>query len=61
MDGIRRRGKPRKSWKDNINEWTAQSMLSLLRITDDRGRWAVIAADATVGVPQGRLDVVGIS
>ena len=26
-------------------------MSSLLRIADDRGRWAVIAADAPVGVP----------
>ena len=52
MDGSRRRGRPHKSWKDNIKEWTGQSMSSLLRIADDRGRWAVIAADVSVGVPQ---------
>ena len=46
-----------KSWNDdNIKEWTGQSMSSLLRIVDDSGRWAVIAADA----PQWRLDVTGI-
>ena len=40
--GSRRRGRPCKSWKDNINEWTDQSMSSLLHITDDRGRWTVM-------------------
>ena len=39
-----------KSWKDNIKEWTGPSMSSLLRIADDRGRWAVLSADAYVGV-----------
>ena len=51
VDGSRRTGRPRKSQKDNIKEWTGQSMSSLLRIADDRGRWAVIAAVASVGVP----------
>ena len=43
--------RPRKSWKDNIKEWTGQSVSSMLRITDDRGRWAVLAAETSVGVP----------
>ena len=30
-------------------------------IADDRGQWAVIAADVSVGVPQRRLSVMGIS
>ena len=30
-------------------------------IADDRGRWAVIAADASAGVSQRRLGVTGIS
>ena len=51
VDGRRRRGRPRKSWKDNINEWTGQSLSSLLRIVDDRSRWAPIIAHASVGVP----------
>ena len=45
MDGRRRRGRSRKSWKDNIKEWMGQSM-SLLHITDDRSRWAAITASA---------------
>ena len=36
MDGNRRRGWPRKWWKDNIKEWTDQSMSSLLRVADDK-------------------------
>ena len=48
----RRRVRPRKSWKGNIKGWTGQSISSLLPIADDRrSRWAVIAADASVGVP----------
>ena len=55
----RRTGRPRKSWKDYIKEWTGQSMSPLLRIADDRSRWEPITAEASVGVPQQR--VVGIS
>ena len=36
-------------------------MSSLLRIADDRGQWAVIAADSSVGVSKRRLGVTGIS
>ena len=44
-----------------IKEWTGQSMSSLLHIAHDRGRWAVIAANASVRVPQQRMGVTGIS
>ena len=44
------------SWKDDIKECTGQSKSSLPRIADDS-----IKIEATVGVPQGRLDVTGIS
>ena len=36
VDGSHRRGRPHKSWKDTIKEWTGQSMLSLVHIMDDR-------------------------
>ena len=36
VDGRRRRGRPCKSWKDKVKEWTGQLISSLLRITDDR-------------------------
>ena len=40
VDGSRRIGTPRKTWKDNIKGWVGQSMPSLLCIADDRSRWA---------------------
>ena len=54
------RGRPCKSCKDNIKEWTGQSISSLLRIADDRSRWAVITVDAFVGVRQRRLFVTAL-
>ena len=59
--GRRRRGRPRKSRKDDIMKWTGQSMSSMLCIADDRGRWAVITSDASGGVLQRRLDLTDIS
>ena len=56
---MRRRGRPRKSWKDSIKEWTCLSTPSLLCVADDRRRWAAITAEASVGVPQRRLGVTG--
>ena len=44
----RRRGRPRKAWKDNIKDWTGQSFLSVLHITEDRSQ--TITAEAFVGV-----------
>ena len=51
VDSSRCRGRPLISWKDNIKEQTGRLMSSLLHIMDDRGRWAVITADAFVGYP----------
>ena len=51
------RGRPCKSYKGNIKEWTGQSMSPLLLITDDRSRGAAII----VKVPQRRLSITGIS
>ena len=59
-DGSRPRGRPRKSWRENIRERTGHSLSSLLRIADDRSRWATIAADASVGVTQRRLGVMDV-
>ena len=55
VDGGRRSGKLRKLWKDNIKEWTGQSMSSLRRVAEDRRRRAAITAEAWV--PQRRLCV----
>ena len=55
------RNRPRKPWKNNIKEWTDQSVSPLVRIADDISRWAAIRAEASVGVPQRRLSVTRIS
>ena len=60
-DGSCRRGRPRKPRRDDIKEWTGQLLLPLLRIADDRSRWATIALEASVGVPERRLGVMGVS
>ena len=49
-----------KIMEHNTKEWTGQSMSSLLLIADGRSRWAVIAADASVGVTQRRRGVTDI-
>ena len=60
VDDSCRRGRPRKSWKIKIKEWTGQSMSSLLCIVDDGGRWAVIAAEGIcLSIPQRHLGVMG--
>ena len=57
LDSSRCRERPDKSWK----EWTGQSMLKLLRIANDRSRWAAVTAEASVGVPEQRLGVARLS
>ena len=59
VDSSRRRGRPRKSWRDNVEEWTRHSRSSLLRITDDRSQKATITVEASVGIPQQRPGVMG--
>ena len=61
VEGRRCRGRPHKYWTDNIKEWAGQLTSSLLRIVDDQGRWTVVVADASVGVPQRLLDVTSFS
>ena len=50
VDGSRRRERPRKSRKDNVKEWTGQSISSLLRITDDGSQWEATIAEASVEI-----------
>ena len=59
VDERRRKGRPRKSWKDYIKECTGQSTSSLVRVAEDKRQWAAIIAEASVGVTQRRLGVKG--
>ena len=39
VEGMRRRGRPRKMWLDNIKDWTRLSIADLLDSTQDRTKW----------------------
>jgi len=39
MAGVRRRGRPRTAWIDNIKSWTGLSVEESLRMTEDRNKW----------------------
>ena len=39
MPGVRRRGRPRTAWIDNIKSWTGLYVEESIRMTEDRGKW----------------------
>ena len=39
MPGVRRRGRPRTAWINNIKSWTGLSMEESIRMTEDRDKW----------------------
>ena len=51
VEGKRRRGRPRKSWNDNIREWTGHNLVTLLRLTEDREGWKELTAQVTNTAP----------
>lgn len=51
VEGKRRRGRQRKSWMDNIKEWTSCSFQTLLRTAEDREHWRSLTAQASTMTP----------
>jgi len=39
MSDVRRRGRPRLAWIDNIKSWTGLSVEESVRMTEDRDKW----------------------
>jgi len=39
MPGVRRRGRPRTAWMDNIKMWTGLSVEESIRMTKDSDKW----------------------
>jgi len=39
MPDVRKRGRPRTAWIDNIKSWTGLSVEESVRITKDRDKW----------------------
>jgi len=51
VEGKRRRGRQKKSWVDNIKEWTAQPLQHLLLATQDREAWKKISFASSLMSP----------
>jgi len=39
VEGIRGRGRPRRAWSDDFEEWTNLSTEEMLQLTKDRSAW----------------------
>ena len=42
VDGTNRRGRPKKSWIDDVKEWTGLTIRDMIDIAYDREKWKVI-------------------
>ena len=51
MNGVRRQGRPRKRWEDNIREWTGLEFAKSQTAVENRGKWRKLVAKSSV-VPQ---------
>ena len=51
LEGKRKRGRQKKSWLDNIKEWTNQPVQHLLEATQDREGWKKISAASSLMSP----------
>ena len=52
VEGGRRRGRQRKSWSDNIKDWTEMTTPQLLMAATDRPSWRRLSASASLSSPQ---------
>ena len=48
VKGTRRRGRQKKRWENNINEWTGMGFVDFLRAAEDREGWKSIVATSSV-------------
>ena len=48
VKGVRRRGRQKKRWEDNIKEWIGMGSGDSLRAAEDREEWKVIFATSSV-------------
>ena len=51
VKGGRRQGRQRKSWEDNIREWTSLAFAMSQRAVKNRGKWRQLVAKSSM-VPQ---------
>ena len=48
VNGSRKRGRQRRTWSDNISNWTGLSLAATLRIAEDRTRWREVVRKSSV-------------
>ncbi|KAJ8388236.1 hypothetical protein AAFF_G00136070 [Aldrovandia affinis] len=58
VQGGRKRGRPKKRWEDNIQEWTQLRLSETVRAAEDRERWRELVDRSSV-VPQRPSGVMG--
>lgn len=52
LEGGRRRGRQRKSWVENVKEWTGLELPDLLATAQKRSQWRTLSAAAALQSPQ---------
>ena len=52
LEGSRRRGRQRKSWTDNVKEWTGLTMPVLLARAQDRPGWRALSREVALMSPR---------
>ena len=52
VDGKRSRGRPEKSWMNNIIEWTGMTVVEFITTARDREAWKHVVEGSAVVPPQ---------
>jgi hypothetical protein len=52
VDGKRARGRPRRRWRDDVEEWTGMTMVDSVRKARDREQWRRLTSSTLVPDPQ---------
>jgi len=52
VDGKRARGRPRRRWMDDVEEWTGMTMADCVRSARNREQWRKLASSTLVTDPQ---------
>ena len=52
VESKQRRGCPRKSWSDNVKDWTNQPTAQMLHAAEDHQQWRAMAEEASILPPQ---------
>ena len=47
VPGVRKQGRPKMQWMDDVEKWAKMSFEKLLKETEDRWRWCRLVHEAT--------------